>query len=137
PGGLAAPEAAARLSEGMTRTGKFGADREIRGAASDESARVGGLARSSAHLRQLTAHHWSAAHKAFKARALLYAERMVARAPASPAAHWHRAYARALAGFPAAALASLAEVDKLRAAGKAADPPAWVEHADAFARRDF
>src|SRR5438105_3173642 len=133
----ASPEGAAKLLESMTLTSQFGAVREFHAAGGDESARLGGLVRGYAHLGQLTAHHWSAAHKAFKARALLYAERMVARAPASAAAHWHRAYARALAGFPAAALAALAEADKLRAAGKKADPPAWVEDADAFARRDF
>jgi hypothetical protein len=74
--------------------------------AGESPALLGGLVRGYANLGVLTQHHWSVAHKAFKARALLYAERMVAKAPASPATHWHRAYARALAGMPVRALES-------------------------------
>jgi hypothetical protein len=89
---------------------------------------------------QLTAFHWGASHKVFRARALLYADRLAAAEPKSPAAHWQRAYARALAGFPAAALESLAEAGKLRDALPAAErpePPAWLDPVDAFCRRDF
>ncbi len=58
------------------------------------------LARGYANLGILTERQWSVAHKVFKARALLYAERLVACSePESGFALAHRAYARALAGL--------------------------------------
>jgi hypothetical protein len=50
----------------------------------ESPARLGALARGYAQLGVLSEFHWSPAHKAFKARALLYAERLVARDPVSP-----------------------------------------------------
>ena len=63
------------------------------------------LVRGYANLGQLTAFAWNAAPKVFKARALIYAERLV---NANEHDSWslnHRGYARALAGLHAAALA--------------------------------
>src|SRR5262249_15846588 len=60
--------------------------------------RLGALVRGYANLGVLTEHHWNPAHKAFKARALFEAQRLVARQPGSAVSHWHRAYARALCG---------------------------------------
>jgi hypothetical protein len=126
----------------MELTSQFAALRRLHtpGRPADEPARLGGLARAYATMGQLTAFHWGASHKVFRARALLYADRLAAAEPKSPAAHWQRAYARALAGFPAAALESLAEAGKLRDALPAAErpePPAWLDPVDAFCRRDF
>lgn len=103
----------------------------------DSSEALGGLVRGYANLGQLTAFHWNATHKAFKARALLYAERLVVLNPSSPTAHWHRAYARALAGFPEAALRSLADAEKLQTEVRpAVAAPAWVELIRSFCRFD-
>src|SRR5690606_13160960 len=60
---------------------------------------LGALVRGYANLGSLTEFHWNAVHKAFKARALLYAQRMTQADPQSTWALWHRAYARALAGL--------------------------------------
>jgi tetratricopeptide (TPR) repeat protein len=126
----------------MELTSQFAALRRLHvpGRQAVEPARLGGLTRAYAHLGQMTAFHWGASHKAFHARALLYADRLVDMAPKDPAAHWHRAYARALAGFAAAAIESLAEADRLRAAMPEAArpaPPAWLDLIDGFCRRDF
>jgi tRNA U38,U39,U40 pseudouridine synthase TruA len=68
-------------------------------AAPESIESLGHLVRAYANLGQLTQFHWHASHKVFKARALLYAERMVEREPRNPSALWHRAYARALIGL--------------------------------------
>lgn len=107
-----------------------------------ESAAVSGaLARGYAHLGVLTTGHWSVTQKVFKARALLYAERMVAKDSADPSAHFHRAYARALAGFPLPALASLREAEKLGQAARAKDgkdpaSPSWAPIIEALCHCD-
>lgn len=59
------------------------------------------LARGYVNLGMLTEFLWSPAHKVFKARGLLYAERMVAKYPSS-AASMTRGYARAMVGLPSA-----------------------------------
>ncbi|HEV3138837.1 MAG TPA: hypothetical protein VGZ26_13060, partial [Pirellulales bacterium] len=68
---------------------------------------IAGLARGYANLGTLTEIHWSPAHKVFKARALLYSERLVAKYP-GPEASRARAYVRALVGLHQAALDDLA-----------------------------
>jgi tetratricopeptide (TPR) repeat protein len=74
----------------------------------DESTdQIGTLVRGYANLSLLTDHYWSSMSDVFAARALLYAERMVALSKNSRAARWHRAYARALAGLHGAALEDL------------------------------
>ena len=69
---------------------------------------LGALVRGYANLGVFE-HHWHPAHKVFKARALLYAQRMVAREPKGTFGLWHRAYARSLIGLHANALADIAE----------------------------
>jgi len=66
----------------------------------------------------------------FKARALLYAQRLVAsETPHSAYALWHRAYARGMAGLYGAALADLTAAEKLAdPARDGGPPPAWVAH---------
>ena len=65
------------------------------------------LVRGYAHLAMLTEGYWNSMSRAYKARALLYAERMVAAYPDSSEAAWHRAYALAIVGIHGAALAEL------------------------------
>jgi tetratricopeptide (TPR) repeat protein len=75
------------------------------------------LVRAYAHLGQLTKFHWNASHKAFHARSLLYAQRLVEMEKKSPWSLKHRAYAASLAGLHATALADL----------KAASEPAGTD----------
>lgn len=98
---------------------------------------LGALVRSYANLGVLSEFHWNAVHKACKARALLYAQRLVARKPQSAEALWHRAYARGLVGLHDSAVADLDEANKRRAAaGDASRPPRWLEIVDAYCRFD-
>jgi tetratricopeptide (TPR) repeat protein len=104
---------------------------EVRG--KGESAdRLGALARAYANLGLLTDFQWNNGHKAFWARALLLAQRGVARAPRSPTALWDRAYARALVGFHKDALADLSAAEALAKGGPKA--PSWVPLIDALCR---
>ena len=81
--------------------------------------RLAALAHGYAQLGVLSEFQWHPAHKAFKARALLYAERLVAREPNSPFSYRHRAFVRALVGMPRFAKADLEEARKHVDAGKA------------------
>jgi tetratricopeptide (TPR) repeat protein len=92
-------------------------------ATGESPARLGALVRAYANLSQLTRFQWSAANRVYAARALLYGQRMVATDPTSAFSLWHRAYARALAGLPRAALSDLAEASKAKPSVPA---PAWV-----------
>ena len=88
------------------------------------------LALGYANLGFLSELQWSTASESLRARSLLYAERLVAGGP-SPRALRVRAYARALAGFHAAALADL------EAAGSAPAEAGWPEVIEAYCRSDF
>ena len=126
-------EANRRLSE-MSFTSQFAAIREIHGAiaAKGESRDlVGGLIRGYANLGLLTEVNWSPAHKAFKARALLYAERLLQHAPKSASSYWHKAYAAGLSGIHIEALTQLEEAKKV---DRDIAPPEWVEIVDAYCR---
>jgi tetratricopeptide (TPR) repeat protein len=87
----------------------------------ESPARLGALARAYAHLGELTRYQWTAAHDAFAARALLYAQRMRVATPDSSDGLWTRAYVRALLGLHGAALG---DVELARRAG-GAEPP-WA-----------
>ncbi len=97
----------------------------------ESTARVGALARGYAQLGVLSEFQWHPAHKAFKARALLYAQRLVARDPASGPALANRAFVKALVGIPREALADAAAA---RALEKAL--PAWLGLIEAYAGGD-
>jgi len=101
---------------------------------------LGALVRGYANLGQLTQFHWNASHKAYKARALIYAQRLFALDGESAWSHWHRAYAFALTGLHALALEDLALAESRRtgeAAGVApSEPPNWVPLIDACCRYD-
>ena len=81
--------------------------RSIRDQGSSEE-RLGALVRGYAHLGVLTEDLPGATSKAYKARSLLYAQRMVAGSSGSPHALLHRAYARTFAGLHNVALEDLA-----------------------------
>jgi len=93
--------------------------------------RLAAIARGYAHLGVLTASYYSALHKVFQARALLYAERLWIRAPETPLAHWHRAYVRALIGLPESALGEIELARK--ASGTSFDAP-WCDVLDDYCR---
>lgn len=97
-------------------------------------ARLAGLVCGYANLGLLTAHHWSPASKAYQARALLYAERLLNRTGPTPESLRWRAYARMLAGLPAAAGQDL---EQAAADGREeAATPGWVPVLEARVRGD-
>lgn len=125
--------------ENMNHSEQFAALRLLHRAVREEGespALVGALIRGYANLGVLTEFHWTAAHKAFKARALVYAARLAANTPASGWALWHRAYAEALAGLHRMALDDLAQAQKLseQSGGDKTNRPAWVDVIDHFCR---
>ncbi|MDB5289997.1 MAG: hypothetical protein JWL69_1238 [Phycisphaerales bacterium] len=102
--------------------------------AGESPALLGILVRGYANLGELTADSWNTTPKAFHARSLLYAQRMMAVDKGSAQALWHRAYARAMVGFHAKALEDLTSAAKL--AGGNAHPPAWAALLEPFCRFD-
>jgi tetratricopeptide (TPR) repeat protein len=100
----------------------------------ESPALLGALARGYANLGLLTERLWGSACKAFQARGLLYAQRLVAAEPSSPWGLWHRAYAAALAGAHAWALSDLSAAAALPAPPNG--PPGWVGLIDALVRFD-
>ena len=98
-------------------------------------AKWGAVARAYATLGLLTECYWSPMENVFKARALLYAQGLVAAAPRDPTALWHRAYVFALAGMHVPALADFREAAKL-AEGSSTPVPAWAAAAEALCRYD-
>jgi tetratricopeptide (TPR) repeat protein len=98
----------------------------------ESTRRLGALIRGYANLGMLTEFHWNTAHKALKARAILLAQRWVARDPTSPEALFHRAYAWALTGAHKLALDDLAEAK--RRASDASAHPAWAALIEAHCR---
>jgi len=106
----------------------------------ESPARLGALVRGYANLGLLTEFHWHPMHKVFKARALVYAQRMLAADPPSCAARWHRAYAFAAAGLHALAIDDLeaAEAAWKGAKNDRREPrPGWVDLIDAHCRFDL
>lgn len=77
----------------------------------ESPVRLAALSRAYANLGSVTEMFWSPAHKAFKARALLYAERLLSKSNSHPEALRVRAYARMLTGLHAAALSDLSAAD--------------------------
>lgn len=104
-------------------------------------ARIGELSRGYANLGWLTEGAMSPAHKAFKARALLYAERAVASALQSPLGFWHRAYVRGIVGMHDAALKDIETAEALfqmlpENPEKKKLRPEWVDSLVAYCRFD-
>ncbi|HVW38083.1 MAG TPA: hypothetical protein VHB99_12285 [Pirellulales bacterium] len=131
--------AAAEWLKQMTFTAQFVVLRELHHAIrkhGESPALLGALSRAYANLGVLSEFHWNSMHKVCKARALLYAERLVARDPQSAAPLWHRAYAKALAGLFDSASADLAAAAKLAPPDDAAPRPDWLAVLEAHCRFD-
>jgi len=91
-----------------------------------------------ANLGSLTEYNYNAAFKAYYARGLLYAERLVHGTNASPWALCHRAYARMQAGLHKFAAGDIAAAKKKQGASSPAKPlPFWTEVLDAFGQGDL
>lgn len=134
PKGRVSDETERRLMD-LTMTEQFAAAREIHRLCRTEGespVRLGALVRAYAGLGEQAQGHMTAAHKVFRARALLYAERLHAAWPEATTGRWHRAYARALSGLHGMALAELAAA---KPAEKEVVPP-WVAWIDAYCRFD-
>ena len=129
-------EAEQRMGE-MSEFAQFAAVREAHEAirAGGESPqRLGVLVRGYANLGQLTRYYFTAHSRAFAARSLLYAQRLVVRDNGSPWSLYHRAYARALAGLQGAALGDVAEAEARVKAGAARPEGAWAKLIDPYCR---
>jgi len=93
---------------------------------------LAGLAIGYANLGALTEYYFSPAHKAFSARALLYAERLSHEADDSAWALWHRAYVRAIVGLHDPALMDIKAAKKLSQGRPPRPLPFWTDALDAF-----
>ena len=94
--------------------------------------RLGILVRAYSNLSQLTRYHWSLEHEVYSARALLYAQRMVATDPKSAFALVHRAYAWAMVGIPKSVSADL----KAAASIKSTPITPWQPLLEPYCRYD-
>jgi hypothetical protein len=122
PGNAVPPADVRERLKSLTYLDQFAAVRQLHAALhaqGDSPELLLDLVRAYAHLGVLTEHHWTAAHKVFKARALLYAQRLLEKAPAAPAGRRARAYAAALIGLHQAALADLEQAG-------GGEAPGWV-----------
>jgi tetratricopeptide (TPR) repeat protein len=134
------PEGVEPLLADMNFVSQFAAVQTTHAAISEQGespARLGGLVRGYGHLALLTRHHWSSANAAFAARALLYAERLMALDGGSRLAQQHRAYARALIGLHGMALQDLDRLQPAESDAAASPPvPAWTKVIEPFCRFD-
>ncbi len=129
------PPALSKDLSHMTMPTQFSAIRELHAAIREHGespALLGGLVRAYSQLAWLTEHHWSTAHKVFKARALLYAERLVVMQPNSASGLWHRAFARAATGWHKKALEDLGAAGRQKRQEETR--PTWVPAIEAFCR---
>ncbi|NOZ40683.1 MAG: hypothetical protein GXP24_10720 [Planctomycetes bacterium] len=98
---------------------------------------LGRLANAYANLGILTEGYWGATSRVFKARSLIYAERLRAKYDDYLFGRWHWAYARAMAGIHFAAIEQLE--DPLPEGVEVADLPslpAWAEVIEPYCRYD-
>ena len=101
----------------------------------ESPARLGALARGYALLGLLSEFEWHPAHRAFKARGLLYAQRLIAHQPGGPTGLRHRAFGLALVGRHRDALADL-EMAKKAETKDSAPAPEWLDLVDAYSHYD-
>ncbi|WP_422928463.1 hypothetical protein [Singulisphaera sp. PoT] len=107
--------------------------------------KLGALARAYAQLGILSEYQWNPAHKAYKARALLYAQRCLAKVPESPEGLRSRAFALASVGRARDARTDLDfAIERSRAKdapeGQGREPApveGWAELIDAFLKADL
>ncbi len=105
----------------------------------ESPARLAALARAYAQLGVLAQYQWHPAHKIFKARAILYAERLCARRPDEAVGLRARAFVRALVGNHQSALFGLEQArssEQKAGAGQAPAPPSWVPVIEAYLKGD-
>jgi len=125
-----------RLLGQMTLLAQFQAIRQLHAAirtGGESPQLLGALVRAYSNMGMMSGYLWSPAHKVFKARALLYAQRLIATDPQRPGwGRWHRGYALAMAGLHALAL------QDLQTPPGSPDPPkpGWVARIDAYCRYD-
>jgi tetratricopeptide (TPR) repeat protein len=90
------------------------------------------------NLGTITEYYYSAGFKAYDARALLYAERLVRKTHESPWALWHRGYVRLQLGLHNFGAEDLAEARKKQGAAAPARPlPFWADIAEAFGQGEL
>ncbi|MFO1021032.1 MAG: tetratricopeptide repeat protein [Planctomycetales bacterium] len=109
----------------FARLRELHSERRVKGETADN---LGALVRAYANLGDLTEPFWSPMSKALRARAILYAHRMIAKYGKTPVTLAHRAYAWALAGNHGLALADLKAIGE----SKSNDGAAWVPLIAAF-----
>lgn len=101
----------------------------------ESAARLSAVACGYAQLGSLTELYWSSAHKAYTARAMLYAERLVATYPELPLSYETRSYVRTLAGLHKMALEDVDEARVRRAAaGETLPASEWLPVVEAICR---
>ena len=130
------PDAIETLLSEMTWTSQYRALRELTALLrkKGESPEIlVGMSRACAHLALLTERQWDAMTWVFKARAILYAERLRQREPDSPWGLWARAHATALTGLHKIALDDIAAAGKVRGAVAVPD---WIRLAEHYCRFD-
>ncbi|MEX1097507.1 MAG: hypothetical protein WED34_15790 [Planctomycetales bacterium] len=136
------PAEIAKKLDHLGMLSQFAAVRELHALARTEGSSpeiLAALARGYANLGVLTEHFWSPAHQVFKARGLLYAERLLARGgkQPSPESLLVRGYVRTLVGMHALGGQDLAEGRaKFADLADAGPIPDWAEVAWAYARYD-
>lgn len=138
---LAVPRETEALLGDMTFTAQYQAVRELHAlmrSRGESQAVVGALARAYAHLGVQTECHWGPANKVYRARSLLYSQRLIAADAQSPWGYWHRAYAAALAGMHKTALDDLARAAEVirKGGGTRTEAPPWLSLIEPLCRFD-
>ncbi len=131
------PESIVRLLGEMNWLSQFMAVRQLHSTIHEQGESpelLGALVRAYVNLGVLSETHWHTTHKAYKARALVYAQRLVVRQKSDAWSLWHRAYAWALVGRHSDALADLVAA---KAAKKEESTPPWVPLIDAYCKYDL
>jgi hypothetical protein len=134
----AAPDGVDGLLYGTTLFAPLAAVQRTHALIRDDGAtpdRVGALVRGYANLGMLTRFQWSPDSKVFAARSLMYAQRLAVRWPDRADSYWHRAYAEAVAGLHAAALADVAAARQRQRPGVA--PPPWATWVEPLCKYDL
>lgn len=98
--------------------------------------RLGAIARGYAHLGYLTQPNFNGAFAAYRARALLYAERAVQHWPDDPDSYLARGYARAVVGRHFSAIEDFEKVQALLKEKGIKDVPTWAKWAKLYVEGD-
>lgn len=98
---------------------------------------LGVLIRGYAHLSLLTRQNWFLSSDVFSCRSLLYAQRLVARAPDQALARWYRAYSSALSGLHLYALEDLEWLEGQRQGPDTDYPASWCRLVEPVCKYDF